>query len=91
MLAIAGDVNASELIPRLETLLADWKKTDLKEVLPPNPKAATEKKIFLIDRPNSVQTSIMLGNIAIDRRDPDYITLQVFNQILGGSGAARLF
>ena len=60
-------------------------------MLPPNPKAATEKKIFLIDRPNSVQTSIMLGNIAIDRRDPDYITLQVFNQILGGSGAARLF
>jgi zinc protease len=91
VLAIAGDVRASELIPRLETLLAGWKKTDLKEVLPPNPKAATEKKVYLIDRPNSVQTSIMLGNIAVDRRDPDYIALQVFNHILGGSGAARLF
>ena len=91
VLAIAGDVNAAELLPRLEASLAAWKKTDLKEVLPPNPKAATEKKIFLIDRPNSVQTSIMLGNIAVDRRDPDYITLQVFNHILGGSGAARLF
>jgi len=91
ILAIAGDVNPAELIPRLETMLAGWKKTDLKEVLPPNPKAATEKKIYLIDRPNSVQTSIMLGNIAVDRRDPDYIPLQVFNHILGGSGAARLF
>jgi len=91
LLAIAGDVNASELIPHLETMLAGWKKTELKEVLPPNPKAATEKKVYLIDRPNSVQTSIMLGNIAVDRRDPDYIALQVFNHILGGSGAARLF
>jgi zinc protease len=91
LLAIAGDVNPSELIPKLEMWLAAWKKSDLKEVLPPNPRAAREKKVFIVDRPNSVQTSIMLGNIAIDRRDPDYVPLQVFNHILGGSGAARLF
>jgi zinc protease len=91
LLAIAGDVRASELIPKLEMWLAAWKKSDLKEVLPANPKAAAEKKVFIVDRPNSVQTSIMLGNIAIDRRDPDFVPLQVFNNILGGSGAARLF
>jgi zinc protease len=91
LLAIAGDVRASDLIPKLEMLLAGWKKTDLKEVLPPNPKAAPEKKVYIVDRPNSVQTSIMLGNIAIDRKDADYVPLQVFNHILGGSGAARLF
>lgn len=91
LLAIAGDVRASELVPKLEKWLAEWKKTDLKEVLPPNAKAAAEKKVYIVDRPDSVQTSIMLGNIAIDRRDPDYVPLEVFNHILGGSGAARLF
>ena len=91
ILGITGDVKASELVPKLEKWLADWKTTDLKEVLPPNPKPAPSTKVLLVDRPNSVQTSIMLGNIAIDRRDPDYIPLQVFNNILGGSGAARLF
>ncbi len=91
LLAIAGDVKASELVPKLEKWLAEWKKTDLKEVLPPNPKPAAEKKVHIVDRPNSVQTSIMLGNIAIDRRHPDYAPLTVFNHILGGSGAARLF
>lgn len=91
LLAIAGDVRPSELVSGLEKWLADWKKSDLKEVLPPNPKPVSEKKVHIVDRPNSVQTSIMLGNIAIDRRDPDYVPLTVFNHILGGSGAARLF
>jgi zinc protease len=91
VLAIAGDVRASDLIPKLEKWLAEWKKTGLKEVLPANAKPVPEKKVYIVDRPNSVQTSIMLGNIAIDRRDPDYVPLEVFNHILGGSGAARLF
>jgi zinc protease len=91
LLAIAGDVQASELIPKLEKWLSVWKQTDLKEVLPANPKAVPEKRVYIVDRPNSVQTSIMLGNIAIDRRDPDHPALTVFNHILGGSGAARLF
>jgi predicted Zn-dependent peptidase len=91
ILGITGDVKASEIVPKLEKMLASWKKTDLKEVLPPNPKPAAAKRVFLVDRPNSVQTSIALGNISIDRRDPDYIPLTIANHILGGSGAARLF
>ncbi len=91
ILGITGDVKAAELVPKLEKLLAGWKKTDLKEVLPSNPKAAASKRVFLVDRPNSVQTTVAMGNIAIDRRDPDYVGLTVTNQILGGGPAARLF
>ena len=91
ILGITGDVKASELVPKLEKALAAWKKTELKEVLPPNPKPAAAKKVLLVDRPNSVQTTVVLGNIAIDRRDPDYIALNVTNHILGGGPAARLF
>jgi zinc protease len=91
ILGITGDVKASELIPKLEKWLAAWKKTDLKEELPPNPKPASSKRVFLVNRPNSVQTTVALGNIAIDRRDPDYIALTVMNQVLGGGPAARLF
>jgi predicted Zn-dependent peptidase len=63
----------------------------LKEVLPPNPKPVAAKKVLLVDRPGSVQTTVVLGNIALDRRDPDYIALSVANHILGGGPAARLF
>jgi zinc protease len=91
ILGITGDVKASEVVAKLEKALAAWKKTDMKEVLPPNPTAARVKKVFLVDRPGSVQTTVVLGNIAIDRRDQDYIALNVANHIIGGGPAARLF
>src|SRR2546426_2845380 len=91
ILGITGDVKAAEIVQKLEKALAAWKKTDLKEVLPPNARAAASKKVLLVDRPGSVQTTVVLGNIAIDRRDPDYIALTVANHILGGGPAARLF
>ena len=91
ILGITGDVKAAEILPKLEKALAGWKKDDLKEVLPPNPTPVASKKVFLVDRPGSVQTTVALGNIAIDRRDPDYIPLTVLNRILGGGPAARLF
>jgi len=91
ILGITGDVKAAEVVSKLEKALAAWKKTDLKEVLPPNPRPATDKKVFLVERPGSVQTTVVLGNIAIDRRDPDYIAVNVANHLLGGGPAARLF
>jgi zinc protease len=91
ILGITGDVKAAEIVPKLEKALAAWKKTDLKEVLPANPKPISAKKVLLVDRPNSVQTTVILGNIAIDRRDPDYYALNIANHILGGGTTGRLF
>lgn len=91
ILAIAGDVKAADVIAKLKTALAGWKRTDYKETLPANPKPATDGKIYLIDRPNSVQSTITMGNIAIDRRHADYVPVVVMNSIVGGGASARLF
>jgi zinc protease len=91
ILGIAGDVRAADVIAKLKQAFAGWKKTDAKEVLPPHPAPAASKKIFLIDRPDSVQSTIVMGNIAIDRRSPDYVPLVVMDSIVGGGASARLF
>jgi zinc protease len=91
ILGIAGDVNAQAVIAKLRQALAPWKKTDAKEVLPSPPAPASSKKIFLIDRPGSVQSTITMGNIAIDRRSPDYVPVVVMDAIVGGGASARLF
>ncbi|HLL75220.1 MAG TPA: pitrilysin family protein [Pyrinomonadaceae bacterium] len=91
ILGIAGDVNPQDVIAKLRQAFAGWKKTDYKEVLPPNPKPAASKKIFLIDRPDSVQSTITMGNIAIDRRSPDYVPVVVMDSVVGGGSSARLF
>jgi zinc protease len=91
LLAIAGDVRAQELIPRLEKWFAGWQGSDVKQAWPSNPVAATSRKAYLVHRPNSVQTTVALGNIAIHRRSPDYIPMVVMNHILGGGSSGRLF
>ena len=48
-------------------------------------------QIQLINRPGSVQTVLQLGNLGIERTNPDYFAVAVMNQILGGGPAARLF
>lgn len=91
ILAIAGDVSAAQLVPKLKAWLAAWKKSDLKEESLASPVPPAVKKIYLVNRPNSVQTTLWVGNIAIDRRHPDYYAVQVMNQIIGGGPAGRLF
>jgi predicted Zn-dependent peptidase len=61
------------------------------ESWPSDPTAVGARKVLLVNRPNSVQTTVALGNIAIDRRSPDYMAMVVMNDIIGGGASARLF
>ena len=47
--------------------------------------------MLLVDRPGSVQTSLWLGGLGIERRSDDYFAVLVMNHILGGGPASRLF
>jgi predicted Zn-dependent peptidase len=47
--------------------------------------------MYLVDRPNSEQATIQIGNRAIDARNPDRYALAVVNTVLGGGSAARLY
>ena len=38
-----------------------------------------------------MQTTLALGNIAIDRRSPDYMAMVVMNHVIGGGASSRLF
>ncbi len=91
ILAISGDVHAATLIPKLRQWLAEWQKSKVSVKFPAGPAPANKEKIFLIDRPGSVQTTLLMGNLAIDRTNPDYPALVVMNEILGAGSASRLF
>jgi predicted Zn-dependent peptidase len=61
-------------------------KPKLEEVAPPS-----KGRVFVIDRPGAVQTSLVMGSLAIVGDDPDRFAISVMNRILGGSPASRLF
>ncbi len=91
ILAISGDVHAAALIPKLRGWLAEWQRLKVSTTLPSDPSPATKGKVYLVDRPGSVQTTLLMGNLAIKRSDPDYPALVVLNEVLGASPASRLF
>jgi predicted Zn-dependent peptidase len=91
ILAVTGDVTMKELLPKIEKVFGDWKKGEAPNISIAQAPAQSSARIFLIDRPNSVQTVLQLGNLGIQRTDPDYFSLLLADRILGGGPAARLF
>ncbi|HYE74937.1 MAG TPA: pitrilysin family protein, partial [Blastocatellia bacterium] len=90
-LAITGNVEPSAIVAKLEKVFGTWQKGDAPASTIPQVNDLGSAKIYLIDRPGSVQTNLVLGTLAIDRTDPDYIAFRVMNQVFGGSPSARLF
>ena len=88
---VAGDITPREAVAKLEKALGAWKGGPIAKVTMPMPAPIAEKKVFLIPRPNSVQTFLIIANHAIDRTSPDYIECQVMNRVLGSGPSSRLF
>lgn len=89
--AIVGDVKPAEVVAKLEKAFASWKPADVPKTEIPKVQDAGATKIYLIDRPGSVQTNLVLGTLGITRTDPDYFALEMMNQVLGAGASARLF
>jgi len=89
--AIAGDVNPQEIVAKLEKIFGSWQRGDVTQSSIPEVSEMGPARIHLINRPGSVQTNLVLGNLTIRRTDPDYFALEMMNQVVGGGGAARLF
>src|SRR5438128_9099525 len=90
-LAVVGDITMKELLPKIQRAFGDWKRADIPATNIPAVPAQSSARIYLIDRPGSVQTVLQLANLAIERTDSDYFAVLLANRILGGGPAARLF
>lgn len=91
VLIVVGDFNESKMKELIEAKFGSWKSGNTPAVTAAKPPSQQGRKIYLVDRPGSVQSSIKLGNVAINKKDPDYFPMIVANQILGGGAQARLF
>lgn len=91
ILTIAGDVDTQSLMPRLKLLAMVWTRMAFEPRLTDVPAPAKARRMHVINRAGSVQTTLRMGNLAIDRRHPDYYALTIANRILGGGSSGRLF
>jgi predicted Zn-dependent peptidase len=91
LLGVVGDVQFDQVVSLIQKHFGAWKShpvapPDLGKISPP-----AASKVTLVDRPDSVQTNILAGEIALRRADPDFIPLTVMNRVVGGGASGRLF
>ncbi len=89
-LAFAGDIAPEEAFALAEKYFGDWAKIDLPAATPAVPAPISGQHIWLIDKPDAVQTQIRVGKLGVRRADPELIPLQVTNRIFGGGYNSRL-
>jgi zinc protease len=90
-LIVVGDVTMNAIKPKLEKAFGDWKAGGLSPATLADQRMMAKPGIYLVDKPGSAQSSVTIGQVGIDRSNPDYYAVQVMNAVLGGGGAARLF
>lgn len=89
VLAVSGDITAEEAFAKAEKYFAGWSTPQTAPLSPPAIPAPA-RKVLVIDKPDAVQTQIVVGTVGIKYNDPDYFALLIANQIFGGSFNSRL-
>jgi zinc protease len=89
LLAIVGDVTSDEAFAAAQKAFGAWPRGTLPTANPVEPPPSA-RRIVIIDKPDAVQTSIRVGQLAIPRKHPDYMAWDLAVKILGGEGANRL-
>ena len=87
---VAGSVTADEVAPGLEAAFRGWEPGAVPEVTYGTP-PAPRREVVLVHRPGSVQAVVRLGHLLGSGAHPDWTTLSVANQLLGGGVSSRLF
>jgi zinc protease len=89
-LIVTGDVAPDAVFAAAEKAFGAWARGNV----PPSPPVPTPalqgRKIVFVQRPNSVQSSISVGNFSLRRNDPRWPVLNVANQIYGAAFDSRL-
>jgi len=90
-LVVTGDVSPDRVKAGAERAFGKWTGKVTVAAAPAAPALPASRSVYIVDRPESVQSMIYYGNLALPRSDAGYIPLTVVNQVLGGSASSRLF
>ena len=86
-----GDFDREALTAQIENLFANWEKVALAAVEYPALPSRSARHVYLVDRPGSAQSNIVIANEAIKRTSPDYFPMLLMHTILGANASSRLF
>ncbi len=91
VLVVGGDIRRDDALARIEALFGAWQPGESEAAEFPAPPARRGRTLYLVDRPGSAQSNIVIANTAITRTDPDYFPMLVMHTVLGANASSRIF
>ncbi len=91
VLIVVGDVRYDDIVRRVESLFSTWNRGEEIVANFPAPPVRTSRKAYLVDRPGSAQSNIVIANSGIIRTSPDYFPIMLMHTVLGANASSRLF
>ena len=89
-LIVVGAVDADAIVAAAEKTFGGWARAEVPKPAFPAPPALSGRQVYFVQRPNSIQSSIALGNIAVKRSDPRWYETTLANTIYGGAFNSRI-
>ena len=88
---VVGDVRHEDILSRAESLFSSWQRGEELVANFPPPPVRTKRTAYLVDRPGSAQSNIVIANSGITRTNPDYFPMLLMHTVLGANASSRLF
>jgi zinc protease len=90
-LLLVGDLTPAEARSIAQSAYGGWNATRAALTPVENPiRASSGTRVVLVDRPGSVQSSIIIGQPGFRATDPDYLRMVALNHVLGGGFSSRV-
>jgi len=87
-LFVVGRFDQAAAESAVREAFGSWKGAEARPPAPPSPKSV--RSVHLVDRPDAVQSTLILGLPVVDPSHPDYVALAVTNTLLGGFFSSRI-
>lgn len=89
-LIIVGDITLDGIKPKLEKVFAGWKPGEVPSKNIRQVEPQRKVTVYLIDRPDSLQSVILAGHVAPPKSNPDEIAIETMNTVVGGTFTSRV-
>ena len=89
-LVVVGATTLAEIQPKLERLFAGWRPGDVPQKSIATVEQQPRPTVYLMDRPGSLQSVIIAGNLAPPKANPKEVAIQTMNGVLGSDFSSRV-
>ncbi len=87
---VVGSTTMAEIKPKLERLFSRWRPGEVPAKSIGTVSQQPRRVVYLMDRPGSLQSVIIAGNVAPPKANPKEVTIQTMNSVLGSDFSSRV-